>query len=161
VVAARSGRRSCSNHRNRCFFKHRARSDGYPNSERYFKPCSDEEREGGAAAQGRPGDSRLFAASRLRQSPAQRGGQGDRHSYPGHRDREAGPPPYRRTRQIRSLRLTLGLAITAVEDDGSKSTSGAASCCHTGSTVGVTEPSPRTASRVWRGFFPTVSPVTA
>ena len=69
-----------------------------------------------------------------------------------------GTPPYRRTRQIRSLRLTLGLAITAVEDDGSKSTSGAASCCHTGSTVGVTEPSPMTASRVWRGFFPRFPP---
>ena len=72
-------------------FLRRARSDGYPNSERRLKQVqarSDEElpRKGG------PGGSVANTTPRLRQSPVQRGSQGDMRIYPGHTNREAGPP---------------------------------------------------------------------
>ena len=60
----------------------------------------------------------LLAVLILRQSPVQRGGQGDRRIYPSHKDREAGLPRTAGPDKLRSLRLTMGLTIMYVEDDG-------------------------------------------
>ncbi len=111
VVVARSGRRWCGSHRNRRFLR-RVRSNWYPNSERSLKQVqarSDEE----LSRKGGPGGSVANTSPGLRQSPVQRGSQGDMRSYHGHRDREAGPPPDRRARQIGPHYLTLGLYVTA------------------------------------------------
>jgi hypothetical protein len=117
-VAVRSGRRSCSNRRYRCFL-----TPGpvrrVPKLGKEFTRCSGLERFGTAKQRG----TRRLDAGAQRQDydslPCNKGGPGGQAA--AFLDTEIGrrdPPRAVGTERIRSLRLTLGFTIMSVEDDG-------------------------------------------